>query len=240
MQSIFRRYEKKYLITRDQHLELEKAISSYMMPDHYGEYLVQNLYFDTESWDVIRTSIEGPAYKEKMRLRCYGNATHKSIFYLELKKKYKGVVYKRRIAIPSYLFNNRSIRALVSKTPSQIASELDFYLRSNDVDEKIYIAYQRHAFMGIEDGDLRITFDRNLRFRLDNLKFSNPNTAQTILPQDKTLMEVKTLGGMPLWLAKTFSENEIFPTSFSKFGICYSDYICKNTISCERKVQTIA
>jgi hypothetical protein len=198
-----------------------------MVSDKYGEYLVQNLYYDTENWDVIRASIEKPIYKDKLRLRCYGEVTDDSKFYLELKKKYKGVVYKRRIVIPSRSLTDDSVRGVVSTTHSQISNELDFYLRTNDVAEKIYIAYRRNAFAGREDAGLRVTFDAGIRFRLENLTFSNPNVGQCVLPEGKMLMEIKALGGMPLWMASVLSENGIFPTSFSKFGVCYTDHIYK-------------
>ena len=227
MQSNFKRYEQKYLITEKQQNILQETLSQHMISDQYGEYLVQNLYYDTENWDVIRASIEKPAYKEKLRLRCYGEAMDESNFYLELKKKHRGVVYKRRIAIPSQSLADDSVQEMVAKTSSQISSELDFYLQSNKVTEKIYIAYQRMALMGITDEELRVTFDTNICFRLDNLTFSDPCDGQFLLPQGKMLMEVKALGGMPMWMANVLSENGIFPTSFSKFGVCYTDYIYK-------------
>ena len=239
MQGIFKRYEKKYLITRAQNTVIKKTLSQYMIPDNYGEYLVQNLYYDTENWDVIRASIEKPSYKEKMRLRCYGELTGESKLYLELKKKYKGVVYKRRISIPAQSLIGSSVSGIVSEASSQISRELDFYMQTSGVSEKIYIAYQRIAFAGIEDEGLRVTFDSDVHFRLDNLSFSNSVSGQRILPDDKILMEIKALGGMPLWMASALSENGIFPTSFSKFGTCYTDYIYKQ-ICDERKVTLCA
>ena len=238
MQSNFKRYEKKYLITTQQHRALQKALARYMAPDRYGEYLVQNLYYDTVGWDIIRASIEKPLYKEKLRLRCYGEATDNSKLYLELKKKFKGVVYKRRIAISAQAIGGGSVRGIVAEAPSQIARELDFYLQSNNVAERIYIAYHRTAFSGILDNELRVTFDTDIFFRLDNLSFSDPGVGQSILPEGKMLMEIKALGGMPLWLTTALSENEIFPTSFSKFGTCYTDYILKS--GNERKMKVCA
>ena len=227
MQDIFERYEKKYLITEKQRDALHEVLANHMVPDQYSDYLVQNLYYDTERWDVIRTSIEKPAYKEKMRLRCYGETDGDSLCYLELKKKYKGVVYKRRIAIPAQSLVNGSVRSIVSAAPSQIAKELCFYLQSNDVSKKIYISYQRIAFAGKEAAGLRVTFDTDIRFRLHDLNFAHSNDGQRILPTGYMLMEVKVLGGMPLWLAGALSINGIFPTAFSKYGSCYTEYIVR-------------
>ena len=239
MQNIFKRYERKYLVTEAQNAKLQKAISQHMIADQYGEYLVQNLYYDTENWDVIRASVEKPAYKEKMRLRCYGEAAYDSDLYLELKKKFNGIVFKRRIAITSQSLENSSVHAVITKIPSQISKEVDYYLKSNGVAVKIYIAYRRAAFSGIEDEGLRITFDTDICFRLYNLSFSNPDTGQRVLPQGKILMEIKTLDSIPLWMAGILSENGIYPISFSKFGTCYTDYIHKQICE-EREVKTCA
>jgi SPX domain protein involved in polyphosphate accumulation len=216
MQSFFERYENKYLITREQGAALADILSQRAAPAGFGEYTVQNLYFDTENWDVIRASTEKPLYKEKMRLRCYGAPNREGKLFLELKKKYKGIVYKRRIAVPAEVFPDKSIREIVSGESSQISRELDFYLKTNPISEKIYISYRRIAFAGTEDEGLRVTFDTDVRFRPHNLSFERPEDGRLVIPPDMMLMEIKTLGGIPLWLARALSENGVFPRSFSK------------------------
>ena len=227
MQVNFIRHEKKYLVTKEQAEVFKGILSQYMKPDKHGEYLVQNIYFDNENWDVIRTSIEKPLYKEKMRLRCYGIPNKESRVFLELKKKYKGMVYKRRDVIThdDLLFN--SALEITTQERSQIFRELNFYMRKTQVTEKIYIAYKRTAFNGIEHKDLRVTFDADICFRLDNLDFLDPNYGTLLLPKDKIVMEIKTLGGMPVWMAQALSEHKIYPAPFSKYGRCYTGFILK-------------
>lgn len=98
--NIFKRHELKYLITAEQREYIEKAICEYMMPDEYGESTICNIYYDTDNYRLIRRSIEKPMYKEKLRLRSYGKSADDKTVFLELKKKYDGVVYKRRISLP--------------------------------------------------------------------------------------------------------------------------------------------
>ncbi|MDR1704090.1 MAG: VTC domain-containing protein, partial [Clostridiales bacterium] len=143
MSNVFKRNEVKYLLTKEQRLNLENSLKRHMRPDEYGEYFVQNLYFDNDSWDVIRASLDKPFYKEKLRLRCYGLAARGAGCFLELKKKCGGVVYKRRADIPAERFAGRSVREAISRIDSQIARELSFYLQSNPVTERIYIGYNR-------------------------------------------------------------------------------------------------
>jgi SPX domain protein involved in polyphosphate accumulation len=204
---------------------MRDALSQYMLPDQYGEYLVQNLYFDTDRWDVVRSSIEKPIYKEKMRLRCYGVPTDDSRAFLELKKKYKGIVYKRRVSYQLSDFHGNTVGSLLGKGDCQIANELAFYLRTNGVSEKVFISYHRLALAGLEDDGLRITFDSDIRCRFDQLDFTRPCGGYALLPEDMTLMEIKTLGGMPMWLTRSLGVNRIFPTTFSKLGRCYTDFI---------------
>ncbi|MDR1669919.1 MAG: polyphosphate polymerase domain-containing protein [Oscillospiraceae bacterium] len=225
MGNIFKRYEKKYLVTREQGCALQEHFLQHMEADQYGSYLVQNLYFDTENWDAIRESVAKPVYKEKMRLRCYGLPKQGTDFFLELKKKYKGIVYKRRIAIPAVSLTDKTVRDAVSAQPSQIARELEFYMKSNAVSEKVYIAYHRIALAGAEDEGLRVTFDTDICFRTDCLDFRHPYVGVPILPRNNMLMEIKTLGGMPMWMTRILSENKIYPAAFSKYGACYTDHI---------------
>ena len=234
MQSIFKRYEIKYLITGEQYDELGRILSLHMEPDDYDDYLVQNLYYDTDGWDVIRLSLEKPVYKEKLRLRCYGVMAQANGSFLELKKKYKDIVYKRRLAIPFSELSRRTVREYVMADSSQIAKELAYYFQTHEVSPKIYISYQRVAFSGIRDRGFRVTFDRDLHFRQEDLHFIDPGSGYRILPDDRILMEIKTFGGMPVWLARALCDNEVFPTTFSKYGVCYTDYIL-NERAPERK-----
>ena len=228
MQTVFKRYEKKYLITKEQYSALlGMMISHNMEPGIHSDYLVQNLYFDTDNWDVARAAMERPFYKEKMRLRYYGPPGHETDVFLELKKKYKGVVYKRRISIPYASLSGSSVRDIVSEKASQISRELEYYLKTNEVSEKIYIAYQRAAFTGAESGEIRVTFDTDIRCRFNDLDFTRPPEGRPILTRDNIIMEIKAAFGMPFWMARALSEYMVFPMPFSKFGICYTEFVSK-------------
>jgi len=231
LQFFFKRYEKKYLLTSTQADALQDALKNRMSGDPYGTYWVQNIYFDTLNWDVIRTSMERPLYKEKLRLRCYGIPDDGGNIFLELKKKYSGVVYKRRIAlpVPTIAFGNtrETMLNVLSGDDAQITKELRFYLQSNDVTDKMYIAFHRTAFADIHDPGLRITFDTDIHYRVDKLDFANPGLGIRVLPPDTVLMETKTQANLPLWLARLFSQNNVYMSSFSKYGTCFTHFSTK-------------
>jgi len=235
MQTVFSRNEKKYLITQMQADRLIDALVTNMKPDKYSTYWVQNIYYDTENWDIIRTSMEKPHYKEKMRMRCYGNPETTDRMFLELKKKYSGVVYKRRLPIIPSEIASSSIDEILSKDSSQIAKELAYHIQMTGVTEKFFISYHRQAFAGLNDDSLRLTLDSDISYRLDRLCFSNSRKGMASIPLNSNntnnpngfLLEIKTPLSIPLWLVHLLSELGIFATSFSKYAACFTDWIEK-------------
>src|SRR5699024_4007412 len=95
-QETFKRYEKKYILTEEQYACLMLVLGGMFQQDLYGRHKVCNVYFDTPDYRLIRSSIEKPVYKEKLRLRGYAETVGPdSTVYVELKKKFDSVVYKR-------------------------------------------------------------------------------------------------------------------------------------------------
>ena len=229
-QTVFKRYEKKYLLTPEQYEQLRKCLQEFMQIDEYGLHTISNIYFDTDTYELIRTSIEKPVYKEKFRLRSYGIPGQNDTVFLELKKKYKGVVYKRRVPMDlqqamGYLVDKKQA---VEKT--QILSEIDWFFKMYEPVPKVYIAYDRIAFFGKEDSNLRITFDTNIRWRDYDLDLSKGDYGEPIMEPDRFLMEIKIPGTMPLWLSHLLTKLGIYSNSFSKYGTCYQKNILKQTI----------
>ena len=223
MQYIFKRFEEKFLITNEQAARIEAVLSDRMTPGQFHNYWVQNLYFDTDNWDVIQTSMQKPYYKEKMRLRCYGALEASDSVFLELKKKCAGITYKRRALLPMQALS-QPLEEVLTEESSQIARELEFYLQSTAVTPKMFVAYRRRAYAGKEDAELRVTFDSGIRYRLDPLHFHQPEEGRLVLSEDYQLMEIKTLTSIPLWFARLCSENGVFAGSYSKYAACYTDY----------------
>lgn len=221
-QKVFNRYEKKYLLSPDIYEALKKELDQYMTEDDYGWHTIRNVYYDTTDNELIRTSIEKPKYKEKFRVRCYGEPMQNSNCYLEIKKKYKGLVNKRRIAMPmpeaeAYLERGE----MPHEDKGQIFQEIDYFLRRYDVAPKRYIAYDRLAMYGNEDREFRVTFDENIRSRVENLTlYSDENTTFLLEPGYK-LMEVKVSNAMPIWFSALLAKYEIYNISFSKYGRFY-------------------
>ncbi|MDR2771361.1 MAG: polyphosphate polymerase domain-containing protein [Clostridiales Family XIII bacterium] len=236
MQTVFRRYEKKYRLNAAQYAALAVRLAGRMTRDAYGAYTVFNLYYDTAGFDLIRASVEKPLYKEKLRLRCYESPRDDTPVFLELKKKYDGIVSKRRIRLPYAEARDfpRSADAALANG-SQIAREIEYFLSRYPVSAKLFLAYERVALKGAEaDGDLRITFDSGIRFRLTDLRLDSAARGRAIL-EDVILMEVKNSGNLPSWLCRILNEEAVFPASFSKYGFCYTEHILRDALGERRR-----
>ena len=224
LQTCFERYEKKYLLTPEQHRAVLLEMAPYMIPDVHPRYSISNIYYDTGRYDLIRASLEKPFYKEKLRMRSYGVPGSRDNVFVELKKKFDGVVYKRRVtmemqAAAHYLHGRQK------GSGSQISREIDYVLRLYQPEPKAFIAYDREAYAAADGSELRITFDTELRARSNDLDLRSGDYGIPLLSDELYLMEVKIPGAAPLWLARLLSENDIFPVSFSKYGAYYKEFV---------------
>ncbi len=222
-QMTFRRYEIKYMLTRRQAALLQAAMRGHMALDAFGHSTIRNLYLDTDSFRLVRRSIEKPMYKEKLRVRAYGRAGEDGEVFVELKKKFDSVVYKRRLALPHRL----AMDALTSGAPlpagGQIAREIaafrDFY--GETLLPRVFLSYEREAYKPTDGADFRLTLDENILWRTDRLDLGAGCFGAPLLKPDQVLMELKTPGGIPLWMVRFLSENRIRKISFSKIGTAY-------------------
>ena len=219
-QTVFKRYELKYMIDRQQYDQLISVMENYMIRDHFAHSSIHNLYLDTPDYHLIKTSLEKPVYKEKIRIRSYGDHPDDPDVFVELKKKYHGVVYKRRIEV----IGSIDLYGLdhIDVDQCQIAQEINYVLSYYPmIKPRVFLAYQRDSYQGIQDKDLRITFDTNMVYRDHDLSLQRSTRDHPLLTDDHVLMEVKMIRSMPLWLVHWLSDHTIYKTSLSKYGAAY-------------------
>ena len=222
---IFKRSEIKYMIDEDIFRKLMEVMKKYMIADAYGRSTVCSLYFDTPDYLLIRRSLDHPMYKEKLRLRSYGVANESTKVFVEIKKKYDSIVYKRRIAMKEseaqrYLLHHEKVMSC------QISDEIDYCMDHYEgLAPAVMLSYEREAYYAKDDHEFRITFDRNILWRDYDLSLCKGIYGNPILKEDQVLMEVKTAGAIPLWMVEFLSGNKIYKTSFSKYGTEYKRYV---------------
>lgn len=227
---VFSRVEHKYIIDNATYNHIRNQLKDYMYEDGFSEdggfYTICNIYYDTETDELIRKSLEKPVYKEKLRLRSYGRAEPDTNVFLEIKKKFKGVVNKRRTALKlyeAYEFAETYIQPeYKSYMNKQVLNELEYFMNYYRTVPKVFLAYDRAALFCKDNPELRITFDTNIRSRRDNLRLDASDDGEPLMDKDKWLMEIKVINAYPIWLVDILNSNGLFKTSFSKYGTEYT------------------
>ena len=247
---VFKRSEIKYLINEKQYEELFSFLQTMARVDDYGLSRINNIYFDTPDYRLIRTSLEKPVYKEKIRLRTYGETHNDTNSFIEIKKKYDGIVYKRRIAgkyLDAYEYMTGKRDRL---DDSQISKEIEGFMNMyKHLKPVMTICYDRIAMAGIEDESFRVTFDSNISWNDRCLDLRWVNRKDLLLPRSigrqitkpgPSMMEIKVTNAFPMELSKKMSELGIFPVSFSKYGRAYTQMIKENNEVVIKACQQIA
>ncbi len=207
---IFTRREQKYLITRTQYEMLVELMMPYMRYDKFGvngRYTVTSLYFENRSHQIYFETKNKLEFRQKLRLRIYDDTDINGTAFFEIKQKHNRVVNKRRTALPlkeAYRYIYYWPDRLESYRPSnlQIMKEIHHFRTFYGLEPEMVISYDRHAFHCLDDPDLRVTFDFNLRCRSDDLQIEHgPHGAHFIAP-DLVILEVKVTHSVPLWLTR--------------------------------------
>ncbi len=235
-QNVFERYEYKYFLTASQKHDLLHMTGDRLAIDAYGRTTIRNIYYDTDSFRLIRDSLDHPVYKEKMRVRSYRRAGADDMVFVEIKKKFEDVVYKRRVAFPktaAYEWLDNGKRTPIK---TQITSEIDYFLDFYEgISAKAFISYEREAYTCTSDPEFRRTLDENICARDTDLDLGEDIWGVSLLPEGITLMEVKIAGAVPVWMARFLSSHEVRKVSYSKYGTYYKDHIMTDQYS-ERSV----
>ena len=233
--TVFQRYELKYLLTREQKAAVISAMASHMEPDSFGRSTIRNLYYDTDTYRLVRKSLERPIYKEKLRVRSYRTAGPDDEVFIELKKKYQSVVYKRRIGISEKEAADYLAGRIPAPKPCQITDEIDYFCEFyGTLAPRVFLSYEREAFYEKGNGSFRVTFDENILWRTTDLSLQAGIYGENILKLGQTLMELKTSGGIPLWMVDILTGQKLQKTSFSKYGSAYMTMLTREKEEEER------
>ena len=228
IQMVFQRYETKYLLSRKQKEKIIRAMKPYMEPDEYGHSTIRNIYYDTDNYRLVRTSLQKPVYKEKLRVRSYKTAGPEDEVFVELKKKFNDIVYKRRFSTTEKLAEEYLTGQKPLPVKTQITAEVDYFLRFYEtLAPRVFLSYEREAYFTKKPSGFRVTFDENILWRETDLTLEKSIYGESVLTPGQVLMEIKTPDSIPLWMVRILSEEKIRKTSFSKYGNAYQMIMLK-------------
>lgn len=225
-QTTFKRYEMKYMLDKKQKEAILHAMKPYMKIDGYGRTTIRNIYMDTADYRLVRRSMEKPTYKEKLRVRSYSSVKPQTPVFVEVKKKYKSVVYKRRLVLPEEQVRESFTSNQPLPVNSQIGDEVQYFRQYyGRLEPKVFISYEREAYYSLDGSDFRITFDENIRYRDFDVTLCHEPYGRLLMDEEHCLMEIKTSGGIPLWMSHVLTQKQLFKTSFSKYACAYKNMI---------------
>lgn len=218
----YKRREMKFLLDEEQYKTVLAVVREFMTEEVFGLHTVMNIYLDDINDDLIRNSLGKPVYKEKLRLRVYGKkAGDDSEAFLEIKKKFRGITYKRRYeGRYKELFDYISGGVLPEKR-GQVFEEIDYMIHRLGLIPRVVICCDREAFYGNDDREFRVTFDGNIRYRRDRLDLRGGDFGERLDRAPYSVMEIKSAGAVPMWLVRVLSQNRLYHGSFSKYGTIY-------------------
>lgn len=227
-EEVFKRYEYKYIIDTETYKRFLDAIKDKVSADPFGDdkgfYKITNLYFDTECNLFLDETIDKKQFRQKLRLRSYNKVDLNSDVFIEIKKKYKGVVSKRRTMLKlreayDFLYANEWLSSYDDYNASnlQILREIEFFKNYYKLEPRVILSYDRQAFQGIYEEDLRITFDTNLQKRWTDLAIEKGPWGDVFFEKGSFILEVKVNDRIPLWLARTLSDLNCYKQSYSKY-----------------------
>ncbi|MTD29786.1 polyphosphate polymerase domain-containing protein [Planomicrobium sp. YIM 101495] len=227
VKEVFKRYELKYLISFEQYISLREHLLEKMKYDAYGtegKYNIVSLYYDSDDSKIYYETRNKLRFRQKLRLRIYDQADETSTAFIEVKQKFKNVVNKRRTALPlneAYELLNAAGEDWEQRkwlaSNEQILKEAMHFKSLYDLRPELVVSYDRQAFSGIDEPDLRVTFDYNLMCRTDDLRIENGPEGQHFIDRDNVVLEVKVSETVPFWLSRLLSEHGCSKQSVSKF-----------------------
>ena len=224
-QRTFERKEEKFLMPAERYGIFWSMMDGYLEADEYGETTIMSVYYDNDEFDLLGRSADSPRYKEKFRVRSYGIPDDSSTVFAEIKKKYSGIVYKRRVEGSFREIEDMLQGKIRLEHHGQIQDEIMWMMKRYSLKPAVLIACERTAYTAPSDPGLRVTVDSGIRYRLDDLDMRNGSGGIPLREEGFRLMEVKTSGGMPRRLTEALSASGIYAGSFSKVGTCYKEVI---------------
>lgn len=218
----FQRFETKFILSLQQFSLLEMEFEQYLKPDSHPVSTINNIYFDTEDFDIIKESLEESSFNEKIRIRSYEPLDNdQASVFLEIKKKCDDLVFKERMEM-SLAQAMTILSTQESVGNDKFASELEWLNnRFGRLKPMLVMSYQRMSLQGIEDKKIRITVDKQITYQEYGLAIKGKTVAQHLFPEDLVVMEIKILGDYPIWLGDLLQKFELKEKSFSKYGVAY-------------------
>jgi hypothetical protein len=232
------RLEYKFLLPADAGEAFRDFISRNIPLDRDAKqgYPVLSEYFDTTDRHSYWQKIWGSKNRRRVRARVYGrpDGIIPPAAFIEIKHKSDQVGVKRRVSLPIDSLAELSAGTIPadllhperSRADRHVVAELRDLIVHGGARPVVQVRYDRMAYDSGKDGTIRITFDTGLRcrFELKPLMADDNDFPLPVMDRELAVVEVKTIGSVPLWLREVTGKYRLNPLSMSKYCLSLERY----------------
>ena len=229
------RYELKYHVTESTAVAIARYVGHFLQMDRYsklrrrGDYPIVSLYLDSEDLQLCRESLKGLKNRYKLRIRSYTDETEYPRF-LEIKRRLNTVIMKGRARVM-----DRDVSALLAGLPLppqefkadvETINQFQLYMNCIRARPAVLIRYIRQAFEGDSNNRVRVTFDRELAYKITNLpevRFGGSGWQRNPFNINGVILEIKFTGHFPMWLSEMTKYFNLQSRSISKYASSIED-----------------
>jgi len=224
------RFELKYLITEAQAAAIERYIRPFLPPDRYsklqrgGMYPIVSLYLDSPDLQLCRETLYGVKNRFKLRIRSYTDEPEYPRFF-EIKRRINRVIMKSRARVTDrdvpLLLQGRSLPPQGYSTDEAALNQFQLYVASIHARPMVLIRYMRQAFENSSENRVRVTFDRQLCYKVTRepkVRLGGSGWQHNSVTRGNVILEIKFTGRYPAWLARMVAHFDLNARSISKFA----------------------
>lgn len=225
------RYEMKYVISESKAAAIARFIEPYLDLDHYsklqphGYYPIVSLYLDSDNLQLCMESLRGRLKRFKLRIRSYGDEASCPRFF-EIKRRANVVIIKSRARVRTQdvpaLLSGRYIPPIQNyKADVDAIKQFQLYMKSINARPVVLIRYLRRAYEGNMNNRVRVTFDRQLAYRVSSdpeVLLAGRGWQHHPITLNSVILEVKFTGRYPAWLGRMAEYFDLHQRSMSKYA----------------------
>jgi len=230
------RYELKYRLTESRARAVAQFVQQYLPVDRYcklqrgGDYPIVSLYLDSKNMHLCKESIDGRQNRFKLRIRSYTDEPDYPCFF-EIKRRINTVIMKSRARVMHDdivpLLARRPLGPRDYNVDMKALNQFQLYMSSVQAKPAVLIRYMRQAFEGDSDNRVRVTFDRELCYKVTDKPIVTLGGSgwqrNPITDNGGVILEVKFTGSYPIWLSRMVKYFDLTSRSISKFATSITD-----------------
>ncbi|MCD6393741.1 MAG: polyphosphate polymerase domain-containing protein [Planctomycetes bacterium] len=221
------RYELKYRIPEAKARAIAEYVKSYIHMDRYaklqprGEYPIVSLYLDSDGFRLARETLEGKKNRFKLRIRGYSDNPESPCFF-EVKRRINEVILKSRARV-----RQEDISPILQtgrppsgyKGDAKVLRQFLLYTQYIGAKPMVLVRYMRQAFEGDSDNRVRVTFDRQIYFKISRKpKVELNSRGWQSARLDCVVLEIKFTAKYPAWLSNMVKVFDLKRGGMSKYA----------------------